>query len=117
MSFLPSASPPAVHQLKNSKLPLALGSGLMPSAASASRPWVAVMEVVEPGVFSAAAASVGVSAAITAVGVSAAAATVLVGTAGTAVAVGVSVPQAARSGMSITARAASQATRVFNIDI
>src|SRR3954454_4999690 len=101
MSFLPSASPPAVHQLKNSKLPLALVSGLMPSAASASRPWVAVMEVVVPGVFSGVAApdvaSVGVSAAITAVGVSAAAAMVLVGEAVTAVAVGVSVPQAASS--------------------
>src|SRR5688572_23769661 len=43
-SFLPSASPPAVHQLKNSNLPVALSSGLTPSTSrSASVPPPKVM--------------------------------------------------------------------------
>src|SRR5438552_10839462 len=97
MSFLPSASPPAVHQLKNSNLPLALGSGLMPSAASASRPIVAPVAPVV-GV-SPVMACVGVSAAIV-VGVSAAITAVGVASGGTGVGVGVSAPQADSSGIS-----------------
>src|SRR5688500_20304039 len=49
MSFFPSASPPAVHQLKNSSWPVAAGSALMPSAASASIMF-SVVDVLPPAV-------------------------------------------------------------------
>src|SRR5438874_306395 len=114
MSFLPSASPPAVHQLKNSNLPLALGSGLMPSVASAASlsaadiPAVVGVVPVIAAVVGVSAACIGVSVAAAAAGVSVAgaAAGVSVAAGGTAVAVGVSAPQAASTGMRITARAA-----------
>src|SRR5919202_371552 len=125
MSFLPSASPPAVHQLKNSNLPLALGSGLMPSAARAailSPPDVpppaggVIPTMASVGVSMAsrgvlvAAAAAGVSVAAAPVGVSVAAAAtgVSVAAGATGGAVGVSAPQAASIGMRITARAATQ---------
>src|SRR5215204_4271444 len=108
MSFLPSASPPAVHQLKNSNLPEALVSGLMPSAASAASmssdeelpPVVAVASVPPEPV----------------VAVGAAAAVVLVG-AGAVVGVAVSGPQEERTGRATIIPAASHARRDFAVAI
>src|SRR4051794_9944357 len=123
MSSLPSFSPPLVHQLKNSRLPVALGSGIMPSAARPSRP----PPPVEPEAMAvgAAMASVGVEAdaAGAVVSVGAAAAAVVLVAAGSAVLVdtgvevAVSPPQADKTGKATTASAATHATRDFRVII
>src|SRR3954469_23222242 len=118
MSYLPSASPPAVHHEKNSKGPVALASGLMFSAASSVRlsvapavpPVVAVAPAAMASVAVGSAAAMGVSVAAAAAG----AAGVSGAAAGRGVVVAVSVPHAASKGIRITSRTASHAKFDFN---